>query len=155
MTDNEGVVIKTADTPATTATATTTGHGVSRRKRVLIVDDEADHAGVIKMVLEDTDRIDADFFTNSALVMPNYKMDFYDLLLLDAKMPRLNGFELYSSLKRENMLGRERVCFMTADELFYETLKEEFPKLDVGCFIKKPFSIDELTRRLERELAMS
>jgi two-component system catabolic regulation response regulator CreB/two-component system response regulator ChvI len=39
------------------------------------------------------------------------------------------------------------VCFITAYEIYYETLKKEFPSLDVGCFIKKPIGIEELVNR--------
>ena len=47
-----------------------------------------------------------------------------------------------------------KVCFITAYEVFYEQLKEEFPSLDIGCFIKKPVEISELVRRVKAELGL-
>ena len=123
-------------------------------KKILIVDNEKDIGLIFKEGLEETNRFVVDFFTDSELVMPNFKRDFYDLLLLDIKMPNLNGFELYNNLKKENMLNKEKICFITAYEVYYETLKNEFPKLDVGCFIKKPINIDDLVKRVEKELKM-
>jgi hypothetical protein len=45
-----------------------------------------------------------------------------------------------------------KACFVTARELYYESLKKEFPKIDVGCFIRKPIDIDDLVSRIEKEL---
>jgi hypothetical protein len=42
--------------------------------------------------------------------------------------------------------------FVTAYESYYESLKKEFPKVDVGCFIRKPIGIDDLVKRIKTEL---
>lgn len=41
---------------------------------------------------------------------------------------------------------------MTAYEVYYVTLKKDYPGLDVGCFIKKPVPIDDLVKELRSEL---
>jgi len=45
-----------------------------------------------------------------------------------------------------------RVCFITAGEVNIEALREVYPKINLGCFIKKPVSIDYLVKRLSAEL---
>jgi len=100
-------------------------------------------------VFEETNNFAVDFVSDPLLVLDNYKSDFYDLLLLDIKMPHLNGFELYDRLKRESKLKKEKICFITAYEVYYETLKKEFPELNVGCFIKKPIGIENLVKKVE------
>jgi two-component system catabolic regulation response regulator CreB/two-component system response regulator ChvI len=45
-----------------------------------------------------------------------------------------------------------KVCFITAFEVYYESLKEIFPDLKAGCFIRKPVEIKELVKRIEAEL---
>jgi hypothetical protein len=47
-----------------------------------------------------------------------------------------------------------KVCFITAYESFYEHLKGEFPMMDVGCFIKKPVSGNDLVKKLKQELLL-
>jgi two-component system, OmpR family, response regulator ChvI len=71
-------------------------------------------------------------------------------MLLDIRMPKMNGFELYRELKKIDV--NPKVCFVTAYETFYEELKKDFPTLAVNCFIKKPIEIDDLIRRIIEEL---
>lgn len=65
-------------------------------------------------------------------------------------MPDINGFELYEELKKVDT--KPKICFITAYETYYEVLKKDFPKLDIGCFIKKPISLSSLAIRLKAEL---
>jgi hypothetical protein len=45
-----------------------------------------------------------------------------------------------------------RICFITAGDTNIEALREIYPTLSIGCFIKKPVSINELIKRLKMEL---
>ena len=65
-------------------------------------------------------------------------------------MPDLNGFQLYQEVKKRDK--NAKVCFMTAYEVYYDKLGEDFPTLDVGCFIKKPIEIQELVKKIRDEL---
>ncbi len=64
----------------------------------------------------------------------------------------MNGFELYNEMRKKRLICQERVCFITAFEIYYETLNKEFPQLDVGCFIKKPIEVGDLIERVEMEI---
>jgi two-component system catabolic regulation response regulator CreB/two-component system response regulator ChvI len=67
----------------------------------------------------------------------------------------MNGFELYQQIKNKfGDIGSKKVCFITAYEIYYETLKNEFPSLNVGCFIKKPIGIQDLINRVKQELQL-
>jgi hypothetical protein len=71
----------------------------------------------------------------------------------------MNGFHLYQEIRKKMIKekGDEediKVCFITAYEVYYETLKKEFPGLDVGCFIKKPIQIKDLVSRIKEELQL-
>jgi hypothetical protein len=45
-----------------------------------------------------------------------------------------------------------KICFITAGEANVEVLRELYPTSGIGCFIKKPVTIDQLVRRVKAEL---
>jgi CheY-like chemotaxis protein len=75
---------------------------------------------------------------------------FYDLLLIDINLPDMNGFQF--SQKVLEIDANVRVCFISAGEANIEALREVYPKINFGCFIKKPVSIEYLVKRLRAEL---
>jgi len=117
--------------------------------RILLVDDEYDSGLSIKLILEAVG-YNVDIFTNPKEVLLLFAPNYYDLLLLDIRMPGINGFELYQKLIE--MDGMCKVCFITAFEAYYESLLEFFPALDVKCFIRKPVSQVDLITHVLREL---
>ena len=129
--------------------------------RILHVDDDPDILLTFKTGLEeDMDKakifegvkVQVDTFADPKEALTSFKAGVYDLLLLDIRMPNINGFELYEELKKID--NKPRVCFITAYELYYEALKKDFPELNIGCFIKKPISIEDLATRIRKELAL-
>jgi CheY-like chemotaxis protein len=132
--------------------------------RILLVDDDPDILLTFKEGLEEEHDVDkskifvdgakkiqVDTFADPKEALSSFKAGVYDLLLLDIRMQDMNGFELYEELKKID--DKPKVCFITAYELYYEALKKDFPKLDVGCFIKKPISIEDLATKISEELA--
>jgi len=128
-------------------------------KRILIVDDDADITITFKAVIEDSNnhnhkaknsRIEVYTSNNPVLALSEFKPNFYDLLLLDINMPYMNGFEL-----SEKMLAIDinvRVCFMSSAEINPEALREIYPSLSLGCFIRKPVDMDYLVKQIRSEL---
>ncbi|HET7149651.1 MAG TPA: response regulator [Candidatus Nitrosopolaris sp.] len=115
----------------------------------MAVDDEADITFTLKKELE-LSGFSLDVFNDPIVALFNFKPDYYDLILLDVKMPKLNGFELYQEIKKKD--ENVKACFITVYELYYESLKKEYPKLNVGCFISKPFDMNSLVNRVKEEL---
>jgi two-component SAPR family response regulator len=62
----------------------------------------------------------------------------------------MNGLELYQEINKKDK--KVKACFVTAYELYYESLKKEYPKLNLGCFISKPFDMNYLVNKIEKEL---
>ena len=129
--------------------------------RILLVDDDPDILLTFKSGLEeyidkskifDVAKIQVDTFADPKEALTSFKAGVYNLLLLDIRMPNINGFELYEELKKID--DKPTVCFITAYELYYEALKKDFPELNIGCFIKKPISIEDLATRIRKELAL-
>jgi DNA-binding response OmpR family regulator len=122
-------------------------------KRVLLVDDEPDLNLTLKMTLEENG-FKVDSFTDPLVALENFKEEagMYDLLILDMKMPGINGFELYRQIKKID--DKVKVCFLTASEMYYEEFRKELlPALDNNCYIQKPIETEMLIRRLNRILS--
>ncbi len=121
--------------------------------RILFVDDEPDIITTIKKGLEDNGFV-VDAFAEPLEALSAFRPELYDLLLVDVKMPTMNGFELYQELRKKAAADKKdiKTCFITAYEVYYETLKKEFPGLNVGCFISKPIEIKHLVKRIREEL---
>jgi DNA-binding response OmpR family regulator len=125
----------------------------SMKKRILLVDDEVDITASYRTALEEGG-FQADAYNEPSLALFEYKPGMYDLLLLDIKMPKMNGFELYEKIKGLETDHRPRICFITAFEVYYQALKELFPRDNIDCYLKKPVSLDELVKTVKSELGL-
>src|SRR5919202_3879200 len=126
---------------------------MNKENTILLVDDEPDLAVAFKICLEDNGfKVDA--FDNPLKALSNFKAGLYDLLLLDIKMPKMNGFEAYRQMKETDK--KVKVCFITASEMnYYEEIRKEiFPKLGVKRLIRKPIRMDDLVKDLTDELKL-
>ena len=118
------------------------------QKRILAVDDEPDITRFCSLALK-YHGFEVDTFNDSEEALSNFKPDHYDLVILDIKMPKMNGFELYDELKKKDI--DVKVCFLTASELYYEEFrKKEYCALDNGLFIRKPIDNDELVSEIQK-----
>jgi DNA-binding response OmpR family regulator len=121
-------------------------------ERILIVDDEIDILAVIRRGLE-LEGFEVDTNNNPLDVLKNYVPGKYDLLLLDIRMPQLNGFELYRKIRETDT--KVKVCFITAFEIYFDEFRRVFPRIHVSCFIHKPITISQLAGAIREELTRS
>jgi CheY-like chemotaxis protein len=127
-------------------------------KRILIVDDDTDVTLTFKAGLDghyygDGDkkkRFEVYTYNDPLLVVKEFKPHFYDLLLTDIYMPKINGFELCEKILALDV--NIRVCFMSALEVNIRALREVYRNVNLGCFIEKPVTIKYLIERLATEL---
>jgi DNA-binding response OmpR family regulator len=95
------------------------------------------------------DGFEVNTFNDPKEALSNYKPGYYDLVILDIKMPKMDGFELYHEIKKKD--ANAKVCFLTASELYYEEFrKKEYGALDKGLFIRKPIDNDELVSEVQK-----
>jgi DNA-binding response OmpR family regulator len=119
-----------------------------RRRRLLIVDDEIDLALTLQKVLQENG-FEVDSFNDPVLAAQRFKPHYYDLLILDIRMPEMNGFELYKEVRKID--DSVKVCFLTAvSELrnYDQYRKEVSPKLGQRYFVSKPIQNEELIIRV-------
>jgi DNA-binding response OmpR family regulator/DNA-binding CsgD family transcriptional regulator len=121
-----------------------------RRDTVLVVDDTPDTLGFL------TDTLDHAGFTVLIATDGGSALDLVDqitpdLVLMDAVMPGMNGFEVCRRLKREKLLSNMPVIFMTG---LSET-EHVIEGLAAGGvdYVTKPIVIDELLARIRVHLA--
>jgi hypothetical protein len=62
----------------------------------------------------------------------------------------MNGFEFSARVLELDL--NVRICYSTAGEMNIETLREQYPTLSFGCFIRKPVTVDNLVKRVKAEL---
>src|SRR5215469_4142109 len=119
------------------------------RARILIVDDDPDITFAFKLGLE-RNGFAVTVFNDPLKALSKFTTALYDFLLLDVRMPKMNGFELYREFEKVD--HNLKVCFMTSFVVYYESLKEIFPATKVGCFVKKPIEVNILVDRINKEL---
>ena len=118
-------------------------------KRILLVDDEADIIFTMKDILEE-EGFKVDTFNDPTIALKTYRSNFYDLVILDIKMPKMDGFELYTKIREKE--PKVKICFLTA----IATFNEEFRKIRLTLgktinedyFIQKPINMEDLTKKL-------
>ena len=120
-----------------------------RKKRILVVDDEPDLTYTLKLGLEDTGSFEVDAFNDPELALSAFKPGNYDFLLIDIRMPKMSGYDLYDKIRAID--SKVKSCFITAYEINYQALREQFPLLKMECYAK-PLEIDDLVRKINEEL---
>jgi DNA-binding response OmpR family regulator len=114
----------------------------NKKRRILLVDDEHDNSSIFTIGLED-DGFEVDAFNDPTLALSAFKPDFYDLLILDIKMPKMNGYELYREIRKID--NHVKICFLTAGEMYYGAYADIFNE---NQFIQKPIENKELINRV-------
>jgi two-component system, OmpR family, response regulator ChvI len=71
----------------------------TKKKRILLVDDEHDNNSIFTIGLQDAG-FEVDAYNDPELALSSFKPDYYDLLILDIRMPKMNGYELYENIMK-------------------------------------------------------
>ena len=110
------------------------------------------------MGLEDNGFV-VDAYNDPVLALEAFKEQkkSYALALVDIKMQKMNGFELYKEIRKID--DKVKVCFATA----FDIKKEEEDALkatittssnEKPTIIRKPITIDDLVKRVKAELLL-
>jgi DNA-binding response OmpR family regulator len=120
--------------------------------KILIVDDEPDLTQVSTLALE-YHGFKVDSFNDPEEALSKYAPGLYDLIIVDVKMPKMSGFELYEELKKKD--NDAKICFLTASELYYEEFRQkEYHALDKNLFIRKPIDNEDLLKEINRIMTL-
>jgi CheY-like chemotaxis protein len=127
-------------------------HQVQKNSRILLVDDEPDIILVMKLVLEENG-FKVDSFTDASEALEKFRTGISDLVIVDVKMPVIDGFSLYEKIKKLD--DKVAICFLTAaDYAYYEISKKKHPSINENCVIRKPVDNESLIRQMKSVLYM-
>lgn len=121
-----------------------------RAKRILIVDDIEDNLFLLQTILKE-EGYEVDVAQNGKLALSKVEAWLPDLVLMDAMMPQMDGYEVTRRIRQNKKLPFIPILLITA----YETAN--IPKgLDLGAndFIRKPVDYDELMARIKASLRL-
>jgi DNA-binding response OmpR family regulator len=111
----------------------------------MIIDDDKDITNLFKMFLE-CNGYNVDAYTNPVEGIQNFRRNSHDLIILDLKMPKMNGMTLYRKIKEID--DTVVVCFSTADKNYIQELLKDI--LDVEkTVIYKPILLKDFKIRIE------
>ena len=119
------------------------------KRRILIIDDDIDINNLFKLFLE-YDGYNVDAFTDPIDALYSFRKNAYDLVLLDLKMPKMNGMLLYEKLQYidPDLL----FCFITANKEYIEHLKKSIANIE-NIVIYKPILLSELRNKVNSLLS--
>jgi two-component system, OmpR family, response regulator ChvI len=121
---------------------------IAEKNRVLLVDDEPDVVYLVKRGLE-RNGFKVDGYTDPKLALQNFKSGVYSLLILDIKMPKIDGIELFDRIFKED--DNVKVCFFSASDSLTSDVKDRFHNsTDKFLFITKPISIPGMTKQIKQ-----
>jgi DNA-binding response OmpR family regulator len=116
------------------------------KKRVLLIDDDKDINNLFKIYLEKNGRYQIDSYTDPINALYYFKKGLYDLVLLDLKMPQIDGITMYQQLKKID--NNTSICLITADIAHLEQLKEKIPNIE-KYVIYKPILLKNLKDKID------
>jgi two-component system catabolic regulation response regulator CreB/two-component system response regulator ChvI len=109
--------------------------------RILIVDDERDIVAVYGTALT-RDGFTVEAYSNPEKALLDFKHDQYDLVILDIRMPKMNGFELCREIRKRD--EKVKIYFMTAFEIYKTEFEKVLPSIKIDGFITKPLTMTNL-----------
>jgi DNA-binding response OmpR family regulator len=116
----------------------------TRSKNIILVDDEPDICKLYQIVLEDAG-YECKSYTHTLKALKEFRPNYYDLLILDIKMPVLNGFELCKKIREVD--NTVRIIFITASGHHYDKIKKDsYPELNNIVSVQKPIGNEDLVK---------
>jgi two-component system sensor histidine kinase EvgS len=116
-----------------------------RNLRIMIIDDDEDTTNLFKIFLE-YNGYNVDAYTNPIDVLNNYTKNSHDLIILDLKMPKMDGMTLFQKIKEidEQVI----ICLTTADKSLIQDLKKGITDIE-KIMIYKPVLLKDLKNKID------
>ena len=116
------------------------------KAKIIVIDDDKDINNLFKTFLE-YDGYYVDAYTDPVDALYYFKKNEYDLVLIDLKMPQINGIAMFHALKNRD--DKVTICLITADLSYLEQLKGKIPNIE-KYVIHKPILLRNLKDKLNQ-----
>ncbi len=122
--------------------------------KILIVDDESHIRLLIEQTLEELEDAGVEILTadNGVDALETIKTEKPNLVFLDVMMPKMNGFDVCRTVKRELNLNDVYVVMLTAKGQEYD--RQRGGEVGADVYMTKPFDPDELLERAKQVLGL-
>jgi two-component system, OmpR family, response regulator len=121
------------------------------KKRILIIDDEASFTRMVRINLEKTGEFEVREENRAGLALATAREFKPDLILLDVIMPTMDGGDVAGLIKKDRLLSRVPVIFLTATVSQREAGADGLTS-GGSLFLAKPVSVDNLVARIKEHL---
>ena len=109
-----------------------------------MIDNDSDICTVYQMVLQDEGYV-CNSYTDSVKALQEFKAGYYDLILLDLKMPGLSGFDLCKKIREFDKIVKIFFVTGSSSQAFFEKItQDQDPLLKDIDYIQKPIANHEL-----------
>ena len=124
---------------------------LKNNKRILIIDDNKDITDLFSIFLESNGYI-VNVYTNPVEAFNNFSKNSHDLIVLDLKMPKMDGMTLYHRIKEID--DKVIICFTTADKNYIQQLQKGIIDIE-KIVLYKPVLLKDLKKKIESLLLLS
>ena len=119
---------------------------------ILIVDDVSDNIQVAMNILKE-ESYTFSFASDGQEALDLISTETFDLILLDIMMPKINGYDVCSTVKKMDHVKETPVIFLTA-KADADAIAKGFEVGGVD-YIVKPFHANELLARVKTHIELS
>jgi signal transduction histidine kinase len=121
------------------------------KEDILLVDDNPENLKVLASILKPEGYV-IRLAMNGVKALESIKAKMPKLILLDAQMPKMDGYETCRELKKDEKLAKIPVIFISASSEVLDKVKA----FEVGAvdYIEKPFHMDEVIARVGTHLTV-
>jgi DNA-binding response OmpR family regulator len=121
------------------------GHTSKSKAKILIIDDNKDITDLFSIFLESNGYI-VNAYTNPVEAFNNFSKNSHDLIVLDLKMPKMDGMTLYHRIKEID--DKVIICFTTADKNYIQQLQKGIIDIE-KIVLYKPVLLKDLKNKIE------
>jgi two-component system response regulator CiaR len=121
---------------------------IPRVLRVLVVEDSVEISEAIGFFCSQRKDIDYQAMNTGQEGLDRIRAEDFDLILLDLGMPDLSGMDVLLSLKLDGLIKSRNIVVFTASS--NQDLLHELREMGVKEIFKKPFSLDDLIKLIEK-----
>lgn len=124
--------------------------GISKKK-VLIVDDDQGMVKMIERILMGEKGYEIDYAFDGFIAGQKYESNKPDLIILDLKMPKVDGYELCRNVRKDPKNDKVKLLVMSGD--MDKEIVEKVKSLGADDCLAKPFMPDDLINSIKNLLS--